>query len=299
MVLTVCIATLPFMLRRYLRPESPEEIIKRRNFFGVIRILEDIKERPESRCRTLIHGSAIHGMQFQSDARRRVATTYYGRRSGVGLAIQHFPRRRDGQCLHIGIIGLGVGTIAAYGRQGDRIIFYEIDPQVVKAAERQFTFLRDARSRGAEMQIILGDARIVLEQQLAQQGPREFDLLVVDAFSGDAVPIHLLTAECFRLYWKHLNRKGILALHISNRHVDLSPVIRGHAIAAGRDAAYVVHRARDGALGVLDSEWILVTGNQEFTSQSEIAAARHPWPQGAHKPLLWTDDFASLVQVMR
>ncbi|MFZ5831944.1 MAG: fused MFS/spermidine synthase, partial [Planctomycetota bacterium] len=180
-----------------------------RNFYGVMRVVDD------SSTRNLLHGRINHGRQFLEEAKRQTPTTYFGERSGIGLAMRY---HRSGQPRRIGIIGLGAGTLAAYGRSDDTMRFYELDPDVLRLAEEYFTFLGDSAAR---VETVLGDARLSLEAEWEAEGSQQFDLFVVDAFSGDAIPVHLLTREAMALYLRHLKPDGMLAFHISNRHFDL------------------------------------------------------------------------------
>ena len=192
-----------------------------RNFYGALRVKQKVGV-PGITLRTLTNGNVEHGTQiFGTDEQRRTPTSYYAEDSGVGLAIRLCC---DGHARNIGVIGLGAGTIAAYGRPGDRIQFYEINPAVGPIARNVFTYIRDS---GAQVSIVEGDARTSLAEEPAQG----FNVLVVDAFSGDAIPLHLLTTQALELYRRHLAPGGIVAFHISNRHVDLEAPI---ALLAGR-----------------------------------------------------------------
>ncbi|MEE9602778.1 MAG: fused MFS/spermidine synthase, partial [Thermoguttaceae bacterium] len=209
---------------------SGELVASSRNFFGALQIVRAEKDHPERDRLVLVHGSTLHGFQYQQAKKRHIPTMYYTHESGVGRAILHHPRYRDGsKPLRMGVVGLGVGTLSCYARKGDYLRYYEIDPKVVQLADQYFTFDEDARQRGVDLEVYLGDARIVMEQQLADGRSEQFDLLVIDAFSSDAIPAHLLTRECFQVYQKHLAPGGVLAIHISNRHIDLSPVVRAAA----------------------------------------------------------------------
>jgi hypothetical protein len=297
-----------FLLRELLdmqaTPAGRRVIAVDRNFYGAVRVSLDDPETPARRRMTMAHGTTIHGFQFRDQRRRREATMYYVRQSGVGLALSRHPRRGGNPGgLRIGVIGLGTGTLAAYAQAGDYLRFYEINPSVVRLAEEQFTFLEDARAAGADLQVWLGDARIVLEQQLAQAQSQRFDILVVDAFSSDAIPVHLLTRQSADAYVGHLAPDGVLAIHVSNRSLDLSPVVRGLAEHLGQEACPIDCPAPPEEEGRPQpggaSEWILVTGNKQFLSDPEIARARHAWPAQARPPQLWTDDFSSLLGVLR
>ncbi len=240
-----------------------DRLAARRNFYGILRVTE------RGDRRVLNHGQVIHGSQFVAGKKRSWPTTYYGRESAVGqvLARRH-PQR-------VGVIGLGTGTLAAYGRAGDVFRFYEINPAVVELARRYFTFLVDSP---ATIEVALGDARLVLEREQSQQ----FDILVVDAFSSDAIPAHLLTAECAAVYRRHLRPEGLLLLHISNQALDLWPVARGLAARLGWPARRVITPGDD-TQGTNRAVWAVMP--------SSPPAAAEP------APVVWTDDFVSLWSV--
>ncbi len=249
----------------------------------------------------LVHGSTLHGFQYQQAEKRHIPTMYYTRESGVGRAILHHPRYRDGTApFRMGVVGLGVGTLSYYARQGDYLRYYEIDPKVVQIADQYFTFDEDARKRGVDLEVYLGDARIVMEQQLAGGRSEQFDLLVIDAFSSDAIPAHLLTRECFQVYQKHLAPGGVLAIHISNRHVDLSPVLRAAAESLHMQARPLNYSPGNGQTAdvLYASKWHLVTSNQDFLSQPELGLSPQK-PPPDEKTILWTDDYNNLFKVLR
>jgi SAM-dependent methyltransferase len=240
-----------------------------------------------------MNGSIQHGTQiFGTDELRRTPTTYYARNSGVGYAMQYCCLNSDGspRARNIGVIGLGAGTMAAYGRAGDHIRFYEINPAVPPIARNVFTYIRDS---AAAVDIVEGDAR----NSLATEPPQHFDVLVVDAFSGDAIPVHLLTAEALALYRKHLNPGGILAFHISNRHVDLAPPIVLLAQSANMEARLFTVDNPSGA-GEYISTWMLVTPDPLFFELPAVAPHAHvPIAKAGLK--LWTDDYSALLPVLR
>jgi SAM-dependent methyltransferase len=190
----------------------------------------------------------------------------------------------------MGVIGLGTGTLAAYGRAGDSIRFYDINPLVVDIARNRFTYISDSP---AHIEISLGDARLSLQQE----APQRFDLLVVDAFSGDAIPVHLLTEEAFQVYWKHLKPDGVLAVHVSNRYLDLAPVV---AAAAQNSGEYVrlVENDDDDKLGVFESSYVLVTNRADFFTHPllEKVATLIRVPPGTRR---WTDDYSNLWQALK
>ena len=268
-----------------------------RNFYGVLRVVDATESNvvlvqgnraqqldADPRYRKLLNGTIDHGLQFLG--RRREPTTYYGRKSGVGIALQAAGQQR---ALNVGAIGLGVGTVAAYGRTGDRYTFYEINPLVVMLANEEFTFLRDSP---AEINVVLGDARLSLERE----APRRFDVLIVDAFSGDSIPVHLLTRQAFELYFRHLRSDGVAAVHISNQYLDLQPVVSAAAQQLGKEAVAVNHEA-DNSKGVYPANWVLVGSAKGFLGQREIEKAGQVLPAAGSRP--WTDDYSSLWRVLK
>ncbi len=270
--------------------QRTESRVMVRNFYGALRELEknnSSASRFQTGTRALLNGSIQHGMQSLTDDLRREPTTYYGRRSGVGLALMVSGRSRP---LRVGVIGLGIGTVAAYGRAGDQYIFYELNPQVIELARRDFTYLGDS---AANIQVFEGDGRLTLERQ----SPQNFDVLIADAFSGDAIPVHLLTRQAFELYFRHLKPDGVLAVHISNNYLNLQPIVTGAASVLGKQAVRV--RSEDsGWDGTLASTWILVSDNHEFLYTIAIREAGAPaLPDPGFQP--WTDDSASVFRILK
>jgi hypothetical protein len=267
-----------------------------RNFYAALRVKQNFGF-PGATLRTLTNGTIQHGTQiFGTDEQRKTPTTYYAQDSGVGLALRLCCPRLDGsgddsiRARTIGVIGLGAGTIAAYGRPGDHIRFYEINPAVEPIARNAFTYIRES---GAQIDVIAGDARTSLKRE----PPQQFDVLVVDAFSGDAIPLHLLTSEALALYRLHLAPGGIVAFHISNQHVDLEPAIALLARNAGMQAVRVSTLPNEDR-GELSANWVLVSDNAAFFAQPEVVAASRP---PVFKPglRLWTDDYSSLLPLLR
>ncbi|MDR3741863.1 MAG: fused MFS/spermidine synthase [Terracidiphilus sp.] len=281
---SVLMLVMVFMLQVAYHRNTPFAV---RNFYGSLRVRESLSVFPGATLRTLTNGTIQHGTQIFSTELRKTPTSYYAEDSGVGLALRFCCQ---GRARNIGAIGLGVGTIAAYGQPGDRIRFYEINPAVAPIAQNIFTYLRES---GAQTSIVEGDARA----SLAQEPPQNFDVLVIDAFSGDAIPLHLLTTQAIDLYKRHLAPGGILAFHISNQHVDLEPEIALLAKAAGMEARRVSSPPND-ERGEFSATWMLVTDNPEFFQQPGIAGrARQPQPDP--KARLWTDDYSSLLPLLR
>lgn len=257
-----------------------------RNFYGALRVQQNLGF-PGAEMRTLTNGSIQHGTQiFGTDAQRHMPTTYYAEDSGIGLALKYCCQ---GHGRTVGVIGLGAGTLAAYGQPGDQFRFYEINPAVEPIAREVFTYIRES---GARIKIVEGDGRVSLEHET----PRGFDVLVVDAFSGDAIPLHLLTAEAIKVYQRHLKPGGILAFHISNQHVDLEPAIALLAKSAGMTAMRVTTASNEDR-GEFAASWILVTSNAAFFQQSGVVGHGHP---AILRPelRLWTDDYSSLLPVL-
>lgn len=270
-----------------------------RNFYGVLRVnVEEDAYSDNGPLRELIHGSIQHGFQYLDPEKHDWPTSYYGPTSGIGLAIDRHPRRRaaadEDQTLRIGVVGLGCGTLAAYGREGDYLRFYEINPQVIRLSDKYFTFRQDTP---AKVDVVLGDARIKMEQELIAELPQNLDVLAIDAFSSDAIPMHLLTKQSVELFLKHLKPDGLLCIHISNRFLELEGVVLGIAQALNYPCVKI-DSEDDSALGLNTATWIILTRNWEFLNDPVIAALSKPcWPTNG-KPILWTDDYGSLWQVL-
>lgn len=265
-----------------------------RNFYGLLRVRDD------GPVRRLLHGRIIHGQQFTDEARRREPISYFTHQSGIGLVLDNHPRRRaadsDGRSLKIGVIGLGIGTIAAYGQPGDVIRFYEINPDVIRLAQQDFTYLRDSAAKAVKLEYAEGDARLVLEDEL-NAGSQQFDVLAMDAFSSDAIPMHLITRECVRMYWKHLKPDGVLLCNVRNRTVDLTSLMRGLAEISGKDL-FRIDSPRDEDAGAYDASWAVLTTNAELLADPRILEAQAPLPDDI-APLIWTDDYGSLWHVLK
>lgn len=234
-----------------------------RNFYGAIEI------REQDSVRMLYNGSVLHGVQYLDSGSSRRATTYYSMGSGVGLELA-----RLNSPAKVGIVGLGIGTLAAYGKPGDAYRFYEINPLVIQLARTQFRFLAESK---AQTEVLEGDARLLLEGE----PPQGYDVLVLDAFTGDAVPVHLLTQEAFRLYRRHLRPSGVLAVHVSSRYLNLSPLVLRTAAATGFEGQTIINAA-DPSRRVSAATWVILRqGHPKLT-----------------KGPLWTDDFSSLLGVL-
>jgi spermidine synthase len=267
-----------------------------RNFFGILRVSDSSEDDP--RTRTLTNGHITHGVQRLDNEGRRRPTTYYAEESGVGVSINTLRRlKRDGQGgLRIGVIGLGAGTLAAYGIEGDAIRFYEINADVVRLNREHFTFLKDTP---AHVEVSLGDARIIMERERTAAAPQQFDVLAVDAFSGDAVPLHLLTREAFGTYFYHLAPDGVLAMHVSNRYLNLATLVRDLAEAVGRPSVKI-QNVEDHEQTIYASTWVLVTSNKAFLDDQSVRDRTTLWEEHADRPkLVFTDDYANILRILR
>ncbi len=281
-LMTLAIALASFV---YVHTYGEHSLAKVRNFYGALRVTEE--GSAAGRVRTLYNGTIEHGAQWLDGALRSTATTYYASDSGVGLALDLCCSER---ARRVGIIGLGAGTLAVYGRRGDLFRFYEINPLVEPIAHSFFSYLGDSH---ATIEVVPGDARVSLMAEPSQ----EFDVLVVDAFSGDAIPVHLLTAEAVTLYRHHLRAGGIIAFHVSNKYLELAPVVRAQAAHAGLQALEI-DSDDDDSRGELSADWVLVTDDARFLAQPALQADR---VDIAKVPglRLWTDGYNSLLPLLK
>ena len=273
-------------------------IVVSRSFYGVLSVVPQNMDDPTRPAYCLRHGRVFHGCQLRAEGAQETPTTYYGSTSGAGIAILHAasavsPTRRN---LRIGVVGLGVGTLAAYGKPGDTLRFYEINPDVIRIAsdQRYFSFLSDSSAR---IEMVPGDGRLSLERELEQHEQQDFDVLVIDAFSGDAIPVHLLTLEAFKTYIKSLKTpSGILAIHITNTYLDLRPVVFAAAKRLGLQAIWI-HSAGDGKT-TSDSNWVLLStpGNLQELDAAARRVGEDPGYARTIRP--WTDDYSNLFQIL-
>ncbi len=263
-----------------------------RNFYGTLKVRSYNAGAP-THYLLFSHGVTTHGLQFTERPRSLQPATYYGPTSGVGRIIDFlpgFPGR------HIGLVGLGAGSIAAYGLPGDRLRIYEINPDVTRIARQRFTYLADSP---AAVELVPGDARLSLEAELARGQRQRFDLLALDAFSSDAIPVHLLTAEAFDLYLEHLRPGGVIAVHISNRHLDLRPVIVAQAKRQLMHFLTIADEPGDDTWWLYSTTWMLLSRDPGLLEDDALAPHADPPPDATAKPVLWTDDFASLLGVLK
>lgn len=260
-----------------------------RNFYATLRVTQ--RKTPQGTLTCLLNGKIIHGCQFKEKNLQQIPLTYFGKDSGVMLAIQSL-RKKD-KNLRIGIIGLGVGTIAAYGKKEDKITFYELNPQDITIARTQFSYLSHSP---AVISVIPGDGRLSLQEQMAQKGPLKYNLFVIDAFNDDAIPVHLLTKEAFDLYRKNIvPNDSIIAVHISTTYVNLSPVIKVLAHQFHMSAAIITTPSKGPDLAV--SRWALLTNNPELLQTNEIKSSQQDMTK-IKDVQLWTDNYSNLFQLL-
>jgi hypothetical protein len=269
-----------------------------RSFYGVLSVVPQNMDDPARAAYRLMHGRVVHGFQLRAEGDRRTPTSYYGPTSGVGMAILHTvsARSRAQGNLRIGIVGLGVGTIAAYGKPGDILRFYEINPDVIRIASdrRYFSFLSDSPAR---IEVIPGDARLSLEREWEHHEQQDFDVLVIDAFSGDAIPVHLLTLEAFEIYMRQLkNPSGILSIHITNSYLDLRPVVFSAARHLGLKAVWL-HSAGDGRTSS-DSNWVLLSRGDNLPESDGAVHGVADQAAYVHTIRPWTDDYSNLLHIL-
>ena len=278
-----------------IRSRNADVVEFARNFYGTLKVRRYPEPATSFHYHMLSHGITTHGMQFQRPLYDVWTTTYYGRKSGIGLVLQNAAPVEGGR--NFGFVGLGVGTLAAYGLPGDRLRFYEINPAVPRLARTRFTYL--ARTAAADVQIVLGDARLSLENELAHGTAQQFDVLALDAFSSDAIPIHLLTQEAFAVYLRHLKPDGVIAVHVSNRYLNLQPVVAALAEHFHLHLVAISETPDKKHWWLYASNWVLLSRDPaRFASADFLRAADKP-AADAPTPVLWTDDRASLTGVLR
>jgi hypothetical protein len=289
-----------------------------RNFYGAVSVWEQNRDDPKRHQFLLKHGRITHGQQYANPPERGRATMYYRPPSGAAHAISYcqtgirqgkrgqspfvpstlraVPANGDSPlfpCLRVGVVGLGVGTLAAYARPGDVYRFYEINPAIADFAERYFTYLEDARGRGATCEVVMGDARLSLQEEL----PQDYDLLVLDAFSGDSIPIHLLTREAFEVYLRHLAPGGVLAVQITNRSLCLAPVVRKLAEHFGMDTVRIYTAGEEGGTPYRSDWMLLLSESADFFCS--VPSCPPPGVDDDFDVPLWTDQFNNLFQILK
>ncbi len=276
-----------------IKDASRGALVSARNFYGVLSVFE-YDRGLDTHYHLLQHGRITHGIQFASPERARTITSYFGANSGIGLALRNFPRQQN---QRIGLLGLGVGTVAAYGKPGDYMRIYEIDPHVKEVAEKPFSYV--ARS-DAKIDIVMGDGRLSMENE----PPQNYDFLIMDAFSSDAVPVHLLTKEAFEIYLRHLKPDGAILVNISNRYLDLRPVIENAARAFDLRAHHINSEdggeyEEDSGWWLYASTWMVLSKNREFMDRPALRNAASAPVTTPNDIPLWTDDYTSMFKVLQ
>jgi len=297
-----------------LIPPSPNReivVYDERSFFGVLQVIEQRHENGLERH--LMSGTTLHGVEFISGRARPLPTTYFGRATGIASAFAElFASLPAGRGAKIGVIGLGIGTLSAYGRPGDEFRYYEIDPSVVQIAGESgyFSFLEKSM---AQVTVVIGDARLQIGKEQRAGRSQAFDLLILDAFNSDAIPVHLLTAEAFELYTRAMTKHGLLAVHISNRHFDLLPLVARAGLAVGLETVDIRTAAAPGFQS-LSAHWVLLSADPRRLEQvAEMMRTRQrlmnlppshakiafPEEEDLRDVPLWTDDYSDLFSALK
>ena len=259
-----------------------------RNFYSQLRVRDTDEDDGVGVRRKLLHGTINHGEQILSETYRRKPVSYFCPDTGIGRAMLAGDRARP---RRIGILGLGCGTLIAYGRRGDNIRIYEINPQVLKIAQSDFTYIRDSE---AQVETVLGDGRLMLEREPDQH----FDILVMDAFSGDSVPVHLITLEAFRTYLRHLRPDGILAVNISNKYLRLEPVMEGAASRFGKVALAFDFSPDEEDNVCFSATWVLIMDPRTRERLADRLRGGRPInPVPGFRP--WTDDYSNMFRILK
>ncbi len=272
------------------------DIWRERNFYGILRV----QEKKQQGLVLLAHGATVHGIQLMDPGRRGEPCGYYWSESGIGLALTSHPRY--GRGMRVGVLGLGIGGLAAYGQPGDVYRFYEINPLVVELANGEggfFSFLEDSRERGVQVEIVLGDARLSLEQEWQHIGSQAYDVLVVDAFNSDSIPVHLLTREAVALYLQHLVPDGILAIHISHRYLDFTPVVWQAARQFGLEVGVIATPAPSHRSDALPSVWALLTRDELLLASPTLAERVDRLEDYTTDIRPWSDDYSNVFQLLK
>ena len=281
-----------FLLRQATASDT-RTLFAVRNFYGLLRVQED----SAASYVKLLHGRITHGYQYTDSALSLLPTSYYSRESGVGLAIENHPDR--GRGLRIGAVGMGTATLAAYVREIDTIRFYEINPAVPNLSAGPAPYFRYISRCPGHVEVAMGDARLSLERELAEGDARQFDVLALDAFSSDAIPVHLLTEEAFDAFFRRLRVPGgILAVHISNRYLDLVSVVHGYAERRGLPSVMI--SADEDDQGGWASDWILISRSDSLFATDAVGSAVTPWDSTSYHAIRpWTDQYSNLLSVLR
>lgn len=286
-LLMTAVAVLWGFVGREMRGMTRGALVVKRNFYGELRVRQYNGIYDWEGYRTLVHGAINHGEQYTHPARRREIATYYCEDTGLGLWMASRPQ---GSFQRVGVLGLGAGTIAAYSRFGDVYRFYELNPEVPRIARNYFWYLENAEGT---VEVVMGDGRLSMERE----PPQAYDLLVMDAFSSDSIPVHLLTKEAMQLYFRHLKPDGVLAVHISNRYVDLKPVLDREAALLGKAALLVETEDSDDGR-CFGTTWVLMANHAGvFAHEAYQKGGQKLEKAEWMRP--WTDDYSNLFRVVK
>ena len=290
-VMFLCVGIGAVFVKQWVARTETPVLSASRNFYGTLKVYDYYANDPEENYHLLLHGATTHGLQFTEPKKAMMPTSYYADSSGVGRAINRLPQSPR----RIGLVGLGTGTLAVYARPEDYMRIYEINPAVEELARSQFKYLDYCPGK---VEIAMGDARLVMEQEVAEKRLQNFDLLALDAFSSDAIPVHLLTREAFEIYLKQIKPDGVIAVHISNRYLNLRPVVE--KLAAHFDLECVtISDDNEPQWWIYATTWMILSKNKAIMEHEEIrGAADEREPTNRDFPL-WTDDFASLYAIMK
>ena len=261
------------------------DLMQSRNFYGILSV-KDIEINGELE-RRLIDGTTSHGTQSLLKEKRHIPLSYYRKNTGGALAIELLQHQGE---LNAAFVGLGAGALAAYGKSGDGFDFFELNPAVIAAAQKYFTFISDSK---ADVNLILGDARLSLTNKLNSMD--RYQLIVLDAFSGDSIPQHLLTLEAMQLYQSLLSEEGVIAVHISNSHLNLLPLMKGLAEHSGMSLRYF-HSQADRE-SEHDSDWVWLTSNNRLLNSARVKLQQTTIEAG--RSVVWTDDFNELMSLLK
>lgn len=273
-----------FFVILILGPENKDIIYRARNFYGTLKISKDTD------VLKLSNGTIIHGSQFTGE-KANIPTTYYTHASGVGKTITHLQNLAGNNPINIGVIGLGSGTLASYCRPNDQLTFYEINQQVVDVAQHYFSYLKMCPLSSIQV----GDARILLQQQSFESDADKFDVLVIDAFTDDAIPTHLMTLEATQLYLNSIKNDGAVLFHISNRYLDLERVLQASAELTGTKKKKMVNHTADKEIGEVSSEWVMLSHSDKVLEVAQ-SFEEEPIPDNS---VVWTDNYSNSLKVLR
>ena len=277
-----------YHVHNYINMLSNDARVMARNFYGTLRVKDYGDANSTSGTRRLMHGVIMHGEQFLLPEKQQQPTTYYGPDSGIGRIIS--VKREGATAINVGVVGLGAGTLAVYGRKGDSYRFYEINPQVIDVAMKEFTYLT---STPAKIENLLGDARLTMERET----PQNYDVLAIDAFSSDSIPTHLMTHQAMGVYLKNMKQDGVIAFHVTNRFLHLAPVVKRIADENGLHTVLISDDPEDGS-DFAKTDWVLVSRSEKALAHARIADAKQPIGEipGLR---LWTDSFNNLFKILK